>query len=103
MTFSDFCDAPGYYLGIVWPATFAAPTMVEWSAIVANVARGLGLRRLALKAAVWGYDIADHDPADACWSLHRQRFVWAYCRGSFRPAHMLAAARLHQRRFGDLV
>lgn len=50
-----------------------------------------------------GYDVADHDPADSCWGLHRRLFAWAYVGGSFRPSHAMAAARLHERRYGDLI
>lgn len=100
MTLEDFIDAPIYNLTMVLPAQVAASTMVEWSALVANAARIVGLRRLAVRAAIYGYDIADHDPADACWGLHRRRLRWSYIGGSFRPAHALAAERLFNRRGG---
>jgi hypothetical protein len=103
MTLEDLIDSPTYNLTMVLPARVAAPAVIEWAAMIANAARGLGLRRLALHSAVYAYDIADHDPADSCWALHRKLFRWAYCGGSFRPAHMLAAARLHQRRYGDMA
>ena len=103
MTMRDHLDDACYMAAIVWPARVAAPAVVEWADFIANAARGLGLRRLAIRAAVYGYDVADHDPADSCWRLHRRLFAWAYVGGSFRPSHAMAAARLHERRYGDLV
>jgi len=103
MTLEDLIDSPTYNLTMVLPARVAAPAVIEWAAMVANAARGVGLRRLAIRAAVYGYDIADHDPADSTWGLHRRLFGWAYTGGSFRPSHMIAAARLHQRRYGDMA
>jgi hypothetical protein len=100
----DFFDHDAvYYMTMVLPAKVAAPAVVEWAAMLANAARGLGLRRLAVAAAIYGYDIADHDPADATWELHRRRLPWAYMSGSFRPTHALAAEHLHQRRYGEMA
>lgn len=103
MTLEDLIDSPIYSLTMVIPARVAAPAVIEWASMIANTARSLGLRRMAVRAAIYGYDIADHDPADATWELHRQRVAWAYIGGSFRPTHALAAERLFSRRFGDLA
>jgi hypothetical protein len=90
----DFCDHDAvYFTTMVWPARYAAATMVEWSSMLANAALAVGLKRLAAGAAVYGYDIADHDPDDACWELHRQRVPWAYLWGSFRPYTALLISR----------
>lgn len=103
MTLEDLIYDPIYNLTMVLPAKLAAPTLIEWAAMICNTALGLGLRRLAIRAAAWAYDLADHDPADSCWELHRARFRWAYSAGSFRPAYMSAAAVRFRRRYGDLV
>ena len=86
----DFWDHDTVYLlTMVWPSRLAAPTLVEWSSIIANACLLLGLRRLAVTAATYGYDVSDHDPDDACWDLHQRRVPWAYLWGSFRPADAL--------------
>ena len=103
MTLEDLIDSPIYSLTMVLPARVAAPAVIKLAAMVANAARSMGLLRLAIRAAVYAHDIADHDPADGTWGLHRSLFSWAYTGGSFRPSRMIVAARLHQRRYGDLV
>jgi len=103
LTIRDHIEDAWYTLSMVWPARLAAPAVVELAAMAANVARAAGLRRLAVRAAAFGYDIADHDPADSCWGLHRRLCGWAYVGGSFRPTHAIAAERLHQRRYGEMA
>jgi|694.fasta_scaffold83744_7 hypothetical protein len=82
-----------WYMGtMVYPARLAAPAVIEWAAAVANLAMITGFRRLAIRAAIYAYDIADHDPADATWELHRQRMPWAWSSEGFRPSLALMAA-----------
>ena len=93
MTLRDHLNDAWYMAAYVWPARLAAPAVIEWAATVANLAKRFGYRRLAVRAAVYGYDIADHDPRDATWGLHRRLMPWAYTAGgSFRPTMMLTVA-----------
>lgn len=93
MTLRDHIEDLTYTAGIVWPARLAATSCVEAAGLVCRLAMACGMRRLAIRTAIWAYDIADHDPADATWELHRQRMPWAWAgAGVFRPANALAVA-----------
>lgn len=82
----ELLDDPIYSLTMTLPARVAAGPIVRVASAVARIAKLVGLRRLAISAACYGYDIADHDPADATWGLHRSQCGWAYINGSFRPS-----------------
>lgn len=93
LTLKDRLEDARYMAAYVWPARLAAAAVIHWAAFVANMARAAGLRRLALRATTYAYDIADHDPADSTWELHRQLMPWAWSMdGRFRPLWALSVA-----------
>lgn len=93
LTLKDRLEDATYMAAYVWPARLAAPAVIHWAAFVANMAMHCGCRRLALRATTYAYDIADHDPADSTWELHRQLMPWAWAgEGRFRPSWALNVA-----------
>ena len=82
----EVLDDPMYNLTMTLPARFAAGPIVRLASAVSRLAKLVGWRRLAIAADCYGYDIADHDPADATWALHRSQCGWAYIDDSFRPS-----------------
>lgn len=91
-TLADRVSDAWYMMSMVYPAGLSAPAVIRAAAVVANLARAAGLRRLSIRATMYAYDIADHDPADATWELHRRKMPWAWSREGFRPSLALMAA-----------
>lgn len=85
-TLSDRIEDALYLATIVWPARWAPRACIRAAGITANTGLRLGWRQLARSATRWAYDVADHDPADATWELHRDVMPWAWAdQGVFRP------------------
>lgn len=114
-TLADRLGDLRYMVAYVWPARLWAAGVVTAAATAATVARRLGLRSVAIKAAWYAYDVADHDPADDTWETIRRFAPWAWtaddhfrpdetvacdgCGGGFAPAGIWTS--LHGERYCD--